>query len=193
MRNVVMIGALILTACGERQLTNDDFKIALDREFETSGRVCVPLDKAFPAALNEMEQEHGVGRMFAALEGAGLLSSKPTDVGRRYEVTEAGRQFYSEREGQSVGLTVRKVTHGFMCFADLRVENVKRWKALDDQRFAVTYTYRLEDVASWAAEPSVLKVMPKLAMWMNGAERDVRKSVVKKSDSGLEAVVDTSR
>lgn len=71
-----------------------------------------------------MEQEYGVGRALAALEGAGLLSSAPDGKGRRYEVTEAGRKFYTEREGQSVGLTVQKVKHGFMCFADMRVDKV---------------------------------------------------------------------
>lgn len=192
MRKLAAVAALILAACGEKQVTEADLKAALDQGFETAGPVCVPLDKSFPATLNQMEQEYGVGRALSALEGAGLLSSAPDGKGKRYEVTEAGRTFYTEREGRSVGLTVQKVNHGFMCFADMRVNKVNRWDAQADQGFAVSYTYRLENVAPWATAPSVMQAMPKLAIWINGAKKAERKSFVKKTSSGLEAVADTS-
>lgn len=192
MRKLAALAALILAACGEKQLTEADFTAALDQGFETAGPVCAPLDKSFPATLNQMEQEYGVGRALSALEGAGLLSSAPDGKGRRYEVTEAGRKFYTEREGRSVGLTVQKVKHGFMCFADMRVDKVNRWDAQADQGFAVSYTYRLENVAPWATAPSVMQAMPKLAIWINGAKKAERKSFVKKTGSGLEAVADKS-
>lgn len=192
MRKLAILATLILVACGEKQLTDTDFKVALDREFNQAGPVCVPLDKGFPATLNQMEQEYGVGRALVALEGAGLLSSAADGKGRRYEVTEAGRKFYAEHEGQSVGLTVQKVKHGYMCFADMRVDKVNRWDAQADKGFAVSYTYRLENVASWATTPSVMQAMPKLAIWINGAQKTERKSFVKKTGSGLEAMADKS-
>jgi hypothetical protein len=192
MRKLAVLAVLVLAACGEKQLSEADFKTALDQEFQKTGPVCAPLDKGFPATLNQMEQEYGVGRALAALEGAGLLSSAPDGKGRRYEVTEAGRKFYTEREGQSVGLTVQKVKHGFMCFADMRVDKVSRWDAQADQGFAVSYTYRLENVAPWATAPSVMQAMPKLAIWINGAQKAVRKSTVKKTANGLEAMADKS-
>lgn len=192
MRKLAALAVLILAACGEKQVTEADFTAALDQGFETAGPVCAPLDKSFPATLNQMEQEYGVGRALSALEGAGLLSSAPDGKGRRYEVTEAGRKFYTEREGRSVGLAVQKVKHGFMCFADMRVDKVNRWDAQADQGFAVSYTYRLENVAPWATAPSVMQAMPKLAIWINGAKKAERKSFVKKTGSGLEAVADTS-
>lgn len=190
MRKLAVLATLILTACSGKQLTEADFKAALDNAFEKAGPVCVPLDKGFPATLNQMEQEYGVGRALAALEGAGLLASTPDGKGRRYEVTEAGRKYYTEREGQSVGLTVQKVKHGFMCFADMRVDKVSRWDAQADQGFAVSYTYRLENIAPWAAAPSIKQAMPKVAIWINGAQRTERKTLVKKTGNGLEAVTD---
>jgi hypothetical protein len=192
MRKVAVLAVLILAACGEKQITEADIKTALDQGFEKAGPVCVPLDKGFPVTLNQMEQEYGIGRTLSALEGTGLLSSMPDGKGRRYQVTEPGRKFYTEREGQSVGLTVQKVKHGFMCFADMRVDKVNRWDAQADQGFAVSYTYRLENVAPWATAPSVIQAMPKLAIWVNGAEKTMRKSFVMKTANGLEAVADKS-
>ncbi|MDD5365961.1 MAG: hypothetical protein PHR30_11520 [Gallionellaceae bacterium] len=192
MRKLAVLAVLILAACGDKQLTEADFKTALDQGFEKAGPVCVPLDKGFPATLNQMEQEYGIGRALSALEGAGLLTSTPNGKGKRYEVTEAGRNFYAEREGQSIGLTVQKVKHGFMCFADMRVDKVSRWDAQADQGFAVSYTYRLENVAPWATAPSVIQAMPKLAIWVNGAQKTERKTFVKKTTDGLEAVAEKS-
>lgn len=190
MRKMAVLAVLILAACGENQITEADIKTALDQGFEKAGPVCVPLDKGFPVTLNQMEQEYGIGRTLSALEGAGLLSSMPDGKGRRYQVTEPGRKFYTEREGQSVGLTVQKVKHGFMCFADMRVDKVSRWDAQGDQGFVVSYTYRLENVAPWATAPSVIQTMPKLAIWINSAQKAERKGFVKKNGSGLEAVAD---
>jgi hypothetical protein len=190
MRKVAVLAVLILAACGEKQITEADIKTALDQGFEKAGPVCVPLDKGFPVTLNQMEQEYGIGRTLSALEGTGLLSSMPDGKGRRYQVTEPGRKFYTEREGQSVGLTVQKVKHGFMCFADMRVDKVNRWDAQADQGFVVSYTYRLENIAPWATAPSVIQAMPKLAIWISGAQKAERKGFVKKNASGLEAVAD---
>jgi hypothetical protein len=77
-----------------------------------------------------------------------------------------------------------------MCFGDMRVDKVRRWDAQADQGFTVFYTYRLENVAPWATVPSVMQAMPKLAIWINGAQKTERKSFVKKTASGLEAVAD---
>ena len=192
MRRLAILATLIVVACGEKQLTEVDFKTVLDQGFEKTGPLCVPLDKEFPATLNQMEQQYGVGRVFSALEGAGLLLSAQEGKGRRYEVTDAGRKFYIERVGRSVGLTVQKVKHGFMCFADMRVDKVSSWDAQADQGFMVSYTYRLENVAPWATAPSVIQATPKLAIWINGALKVERKSFVKKNGSGLEAVTDKS-
>ena len=189
MRRLAILAALILVACGEKQLTDTDFKVVLDKEFNQAGPVCVPLDKGFPATLNQMELEYGVGRALVALEGAGLFSSSVVGKGRRYEVTESGQRFYTEREGKTVGLTVQKVKHGYICFADMRVEKVNRWNA-QPEGFVVSYTYRLENVAPWATTPSVIQTMPKLAIWLNGAQKTERKIFVKKTGSGLEAVTD---
>ena len=192
MRKMAILTVLILAACGEKQLTDAEFKTALDKGFEQAGPICVPLDKGFPATLNQMEQEYGVGRALTALEGAGLLSSAVDGKGRRYEVTDAGRKFYTERDGQSIGLTVQKVKHGFMCFADMRVDKFVRWDAQADQGYAVFYTYRLENVASWATTTNVMRAVPKLAIWLNGAQKNERKSFIKKTANGLEAVADKS-
>lgn len=77
-----------------------------------------------------------------------------------------------------------------MCFADMRVDKVSRWDTQADQGFAVSYTYRLENVAPWATAPSVMQAMPKLAIWINGAQKTMRKSTVKKTANGLEAIAD---
>jgi len=189
MRRLGILAALILAACGEKQLTDADFQVALDKHFNQAGSVCVPLDKEFPATLNQMELEYGVGRALAALEEAGLLSSSVVGKGRRYEVTAAGQKFQTEREGKSVGLTVQKVKHSYMCFADMRVEKVNSWD-VQPEGFVVSYTYRLENVAPWATTPSVMQAMPKLAIWFNGVQKTERKIFVKKTGSGLEAVMD---
>lgn len=186
---ILAIG-LALAACGDKQPTESDFKAALNRGFEESGPVCVPLNKSFPLTLNQMEQEHGIGRALLALEGAGLFASAPDGKGRRFKVTDQGQKFYIEREGKSIGLTVQKVKHGFICFADMRVEKVTRWNAQPDQSFAVSYTYRLEGIAPWATAPSVIRAMPKLSLWINGAQKAERKTIVKKTTNGLEAVPD---
>lgn len=192
MQKLVMLAIFVLAACGEKQLTEEDFKTALNKGFEKASPVCVPLDKGFPTTLNQMEQEYGVGRALTALEGVGLLKSAADSKGKRYEVTDAGRKFYSERDGQSIGLTVQKVKHGFMCFADMRVDKFVRWDAQADQGYAVSYTYRLENVASWATTPNVMQAMPKLAIWLNGAQKTERKSFIKKTANGLESVADKS-
>lgn len=188
-RLAVLAIGLALAACGEKQPTESDFKAALNRGLEKSGPVCVPLNKGFPVTLNQMEQEHGIGRALSALEGAGLFTSAQDGKGRRYEVTDQGQKFYTEREGQSIGLTVQKVKHGFICFADMRVEKVTRWDVQPDQSFAVSYTYRLEGIAPWATAPSVIQAMPKLSLWLNGAQKAEHKAIVKKTPSGLDAEV----
>ncbi len=189
-RLAILAIGLALAACGEKQPTESDFKAALNQGFEKAGRVCVPLNKGFPVTLNQMEQEHGIGRALSALEGAGLFTSAADGKGRRYEVTDQGQKFYTEREGQSIGLTVQKVKHGFICFAEMRVEKVTRWDVRPDQSFAVSYTYRLENIAPWATAPSVIQAMPKLSLWINGAQKAERKTIVKKTSNGLDAVAD---
>lgn len=189
-RLAILAIGLALAACGEKQPTESDFKTALNQGFEKAGPVCVALNKGFPVTLNKMEQEHGIGRALSALEGAGLFTSAQDGKGRRYEVTDQGQKFYTEREGQSIGLTVQKVKHGFICFADVRVEKVTRWDVQPDQSFAVSYTYRLENVAPWTTAPSVIQAIPKLSLWINGAQKAERKTIVKKITNGFEAVAD---
>jgi hypothetical protein len=87
-------------------------------------------------------------------------------------------------------LTVQKVKHGFICLADMRVEKVTGWNIQPDQSFAVSYTYQLENIAPWATAPSVIQAMPKLSLWINGAQKAERRTIVKKTSNGLEAVAD---
>lgn len=185
MRKLAVLLPLVLVGCGEKQFAEADFKAALNQVFEKRGAVCVSLDKAFPATLNQMEQDYGAGRALSALEHEGLLTSVVEGKGKVYTVTEAGQKFFTEREGQSIGLNTQKVKHGFICFADMRVDKVISWAPQTDQGFTVTYTYKLENIAPWATNPSIMQSMPKLATWINGAHKTERKLFIKKTSDGL--------
>lgn len=168
-RITLAIAIALLSACGERIPSENDFRAAIDEHLASSGAACFGLGKQLPTTLNAMEQAYGVGRQFAALEAAGVLMSKANGANKTFDVASGAQQWFAEQEGKSVGLTVTRQKEGQLCVGTMRVERVEAIsKAAKLGEYLINFTFRLADRPAWASQPGVIEAVPKLAAIVNG-------------------------
>lgn len=176
-----IVGIVLLSGCDNpKRPSKTNFKHAINAYFEKNGRVCIPIVQKFPLdlAASNLDDRYGTAPELAALEKAGLVHSfnttaaikgmmdalrgpgKPRAV-KRYELTDQGKKYfqrYSTLFGQAEGF----------CYGQERVGSIVKWDEPMTQGgysvTSVTYTYRVDGLATWAQLPNMQRVFPIIKM-----------------------------
>lgn len=184
---VVSIAAVLLLAGCNSESKPDaaNFKAAINQYLARHGQVCIPVDGQFPIDIpaSEQNQSGGTSVQLAALARAGLVDAtdttavvqslanslslsprKPEPV-KRYIVSAEGHKFF-----QTITTDSGK-TDGF-CYGAKQVDTIVKWAEPVTPRTEVTYTYKIVDLAAWAARPDMQEAFPQIAAILQGASKD---------------------
>ena len=157
---------------------------ALVRYLETQGNICVgKFDWPIDVTDGDLKVRSRDSIQMPVLEKLGLVRSSPATTQRptedgpkslpatRYELTEAGRKFYLEKD-QSTRAGGNSVEHHRdLCGARISLDKVVSWGKAEDPagRGVVTLTYTYHAVASeWMTDPDAQRVFPMLDRVIKG-------------------------
>jgi hypothetical protein len=178
---VAALGIALLAACGKKNDANESsLGEAISADMKTPrGLLCINRSGhgpyIFPSIYSRAElNDYGASSLRAqlgVLEKSGLVSRSggtSTNVkqnGTVFNLTEQGQKSAVEsarRAGDPNALDQGKVYN--LCYARVRLDKVVAWTPPDAvaHRSDVTYTYKLEDVASWASDGDVKRAFPEI-------------------------------
>lgn len=154
--------AALLSACGDNQEASEgNFRAALQDDIGNMGpAVCLEAPAPrMPFVIDKRAAREHPGladrvKRADALAKAGLLEREDMSDGRqRYKLTDEGRELYAREQGLEQG--------GF-CFGKVRIEGIDSFtpaQAIDGGYTVshVRYSYRIDDLPSWAEEGSLHK------------------------------------
>jgi hypothetical protein len=108
---------------------------------------------------------------------------------RQYSLTDAGRKYYISSPVARTASDGKKIEHPQdLCVATLALDHVVGWEPPHDdngrQETAVTYTYKLVDVAPWTRDRDAQRVFPMVARVVDGAGTMQLKAVFQLTDNG---------
>ena len=159
---------------------------ALEKHLSKEGNVCLG---KFDWPIDVSEQDFKLAtrdaRQMPVLEKLGLVSSSDASVQRvrdevqetvavkRYQLTDAGRKFYIDKDEMTEGVGGGMVEHHKdFCAVKLRLDKIIRadeTTATDNTKQAtLTYTYRVVTAASWIHDPEAQKVFPMIDRVIKG-------------------------
>lgn len=161
-------GILFLTACSDIKKPSDgNFRKAIDEYLAKHGRACTWIGRPFPIDISEARQkvQYGTGSQMTTLEQAGLVHSSNVVVAtpgifgadaprpvKRYEPTNEGKKYLQQSPGAFGPIT------GF-CYGEKTVDSIVKWTEPVAtgvySQTEVTYTYKIQNLASWAQRPDV--------------------------------------
>jgi hypothetical protein len=105
------------------------------------------------------------------LEKLGLAASVPMDHGRRYQLTESGKQYFLAREPRRNASAARSADHD-LCAGRLSLRKVVRWdpptSGGEGAQTVLTYTYDMAP-APWTADVDARRVFPVVDRIVRGA------------------------
>jgi len=185
---VPIAGLLFLAACSVVKKPSDaNFAKAINDYLTKHGAACTVIGRQFPIGVPRSEQieQYGIGPKLAALEQVGLVQatettavvhgmldslrgSSPLQPVKRYELTAEGKKYI-----QQIPSTVGQ-SSGF-CYGQKSVDSIVKWTEPATvgafSQTEVTYTYRIEDPASWAERPEVQRAFSDIRVTVNGASK----------------------
>ena len=152
-------------------------------------------------------RQTGTANEVRALEHVGLVAGTVEEreqrdvlgraVGRksmikRYQVTEAGKQFYREKEKPVLTMeSIKKIPTGRLCYGTKALDRVVNWDGPhafgDGQIASVTYTYQVKDLAEWATTPEIQAAFLVVAQIIAGAGKQELEHSMILTNEGWEA------
>lgn len=151
-------------------------RVNLGRDFQDGGESVPPIREPERAAL-----------VSAGLATRAVVSREGPFTGGYYRynydysMTDYGKQF-----GQPVG------TGADFCYATLGLERVTNFTEPTDSGVAkvsqVRYTYKLQDLATWARDAAIQRAFPEVASYVAGEHRDEKSTTLWLTDKGWEVV-----
>ena len=167
-------GVLALAGCAlPGETTEGTLRPAMEKFLAERGDLCLG-KYDWPIEVSERDFQAGTrdAVQLPVLEKAGIVRSSTQARTARYELTEAGRKFYIERETTHVTADgVKTVHHGDFCAGKLSLDTIVRSDEArtvgDHLETTVTYTYRMA-AAPWARDPDVQRAFPMVARVVNG-------------------------
>lgn len=206
------IGAPALTACSSKTDANQsNFEKTLTLYFDKKGELCFAIDQApvdVPVAEAQAQKNLPFGRakQMAALEAAGLAKGEDADVKvknymgkpigvtskvRRYSLTDAAKPYLKEREVRPslfADQSPKKETD--LCWGKESLDKVVKWEGTiklgDYQESGVIYTYKLDNLATWAKTPEIQAAFPFVKTTLEGAGSNELKRGVTLTSEGWE-------
>lgn len=212
---IAISSIMLLAACSNKQDANKkNFGAAINQYLDKKGELCLNLQKNMPIDVDKMDMvmaksmKDGIANQMASLEKLGLVSSadvqvdavnflsgKPTGqkvTVKRYQLTDAGKKYYQEKEVKSYGLFKGngKTTKGDICYGKMVLDEVVKWKGPikfgDYQEASVIYTYKIADLADWAKNPDIADAFPYVAETVAGISKVQRNHAVTLTSEGWE-------
>jgi hypothetical protein len=199
LRNAVLAGILLLTACNDTRKPNDaNFRNAINQYLQTHGQACTWIGQLFPVDVSESQQKSnfGIAPKMAVLEQAGFVQPIDTmatvpeilsgNTGRRvkrYEPTVTGKQYLRQNQAPLIQ------TAGF-CYGAKTVDSIVKWTEPTAMGPAtvteVTYTYRISDLAPWAQRPDIQKQFGDIRQTIDGISKTNELAEIQLTNKGWE-------
>ena len=177
MKSVLVLScSLLLAACGQTARVTDateaNFGQALQAYLARRGDLCVNRS-AWPVDVTREEAAQGSRNsvQLPVLERLGLVHSTQLAATQRYDLTDAGRQFFLARQPYRRD-TGHAVADHDLCVARLSLKRVVAWEPPSSQAIGaettVSYTYDVTG-APWTSDPEVRRVFPMVDRVLRGA------------------------
>lgn len=188
---LLLLGILMLFGCdGQKRLNDANLRKPINDYLAANNAACIRVDGKFPIdiSLSQWKLKAGQTSQMLALEHAGLVKSADTsavvqDIGsalsfrpngpqpvKRYQVTDEGRK-YLHPIAQILGSS-----DGF-CYGQEVVDSIVKWsEPLTQGNYTetrVTYTYKIDNLASWARSPEIQAAYPDMKLTTGQAGREV--------------------
>jgi len=208
-----VLGALVLAGCGSKQDANEkNFGAAISQYLDKKGELCLRLNK-WPVDVTEMDFRlqktipTGTAGQMEALAAVGLVSGADTEVDqigmfdnkptgrkfkvKRYDLTDAGKKFYSGKEVTQIGFGgTKKVMQGDICYGKKSLDKIVKWegpmKFGDYQEANVKYLYKIDGLADWAKKPEFQTAFPYINQIIDAAGKKEQQGGVKLTSLGWE-------
>jgi hypothetical protein len=183
---VSIAAALLLAGCNSASKPDAaNFQAAINQYLAHHGQVCISVDGQFPIDVpaSKHNQSSRTNIQLAALAQDGLLDAtsttavitslanslslsprKPEPV-KQYAVSAEGHKFL-----QTI-MTDSGKADGF-CYGTKQVDSIVKWTEPATSRTEVTYTYKIVNLAAWAARRDVQKAFPEITAILQGASKD---------------------
>lgn len=210
-KRLILAAALcsfMLFGCGSKKDASErNFGAAISQYLEKRGDLCLGLGD-WPIDISKIDHRSRQVRL-DALVAIGVATVWETEVDqldhlerptgrkvkvRRYELTDTGKKFYSEREVQQSGMMYGgKYTgiEGDICYGKKSLDKIVKWegpmKFGDYQIANVMYLYKIDKLADWAKKNEFLSVFSDVDQIIKGAGQKTQKHVVNLTSEGWEA------
>lgn len=191
----------LLVSCNSSRNPNDaNFTAAINQYLGKHGQVCALIGREFPIDVPKSapNDPSGIGAKMNALQQAGLTSEADTTAEvhgmldalrgptppqpvRRYQLAADGQKYFRQIPG-AVGPT------GGFCYGQKTVDTVVHWTQPESgsSQAEVTYTYKIENLAGWAAHPYVQQAFPDVRNALEGASKTNQVAGVQLTNAGWE-------
>jgi hypothetical protein len=186
MRNLLLIpiaGLFLLSACNTAREPNAaNFTTAINQHLAKHGQACTTVGRQFPVDVPRSEHgdPSGLGAKLATLQQSGLVSETdtiavvygmlaplrgptPPQPVRRYQLTAEGQKYFRQ-----IPVAIGEVA-GF-CYGQKSVDSIVNWTQPDtaSSQAEITYTYKIVNLASWAARSDVQQAFPDIRDTIKG-------------------------
>ncbi len=200
---ISITGLLFLMACNStRKPSYENFTKAINKYLAKHGEVCTSIGRQFPIDIpaSAQQAQYGFGPQLTALQQAGLVSEAdttavvhgmldalrgptPSQRVRRYRLTTEGQKYFQQVPG-TFGQT------GGFCYGQKAVDSILKWGnpvTIDGySQIEVTYTYKVPNLAPWAARPDIQQAFPDIGAMVNGASKINQTAGFQLTNSGWE-------
>lgn len=202
----LVLGTLPILGCAtKKDISEKNFSDALDAYLAKRGQLCLGMASKWPIDVDERGRGTtvGIAPVMAVLEKIGLAHSHETETEYtpplssillktkvlRYDLTDEGKTFY--REKAHLGLAGPQETQGDLCYGQQVLDKIVKWEGPvefgDYKEVSVFYTYKIENLASWATDPDLQRVFPGAALTINDAGKTMLNHALKLTSEGWEA------
>jgi hypothetical protein len=194
---------LSLSACNSARKPNSaNFANAINQYLAKHGEVCTSIGRQFPIDVpaSAPRSQYGFEPQLTALQQAGLVSesdttavvhgmldalrgsSQPQPV-RRYQLTADGLKYFQQVPG-AFGST------GGLCYGQKIVDSVVKWSdpvtMNGSSQTEVTYTYKIANLAPWAARSEVQRAFPDIGATVGGISKTNETAGLQLTNAGWE-------
>lgn len=185
----ILILALLIGGCSSKT-SDTDIRTALNNYLAEIHSGCIEFSGTLPATLEDAKKNTNTALELEAYISAGLIMVLTKGDMKQYVLTPEGQRHYIEVDTQSIGLTVKNVKHGAICLGTVLVDNLQVTSSSNDNAVVISYTYKIEKLASWADDVTTQSRLPEVSAFIHGQHKNLLKNILAKTANGW-SVIDT--